>query len=244
MKTLDPRMKLFFVIVITTLALLFSHPLWMLCLSVTALLIGFFMGADFNVFFRKLIRFTKVLFIIAAVQIIFVRTGDALVVIDGFALVYYDGLMRGLNTAMRYFVILYSAAVMAGENSRRVIASLTQMKVPYMFAFMVMITLRFLPIYAESFSDAMTSIQLRGVELKKVRFGRKIRLYGHLLLPVVADSIAKSQDLSAAMEARGFGAKKTRTAYHVIEMRKSDFLFFVVFSLLSAGAIAGYYLLQ
>jgi energy-coupling factor transport system permease protein len=242
MKSLDPRMKLISIIVMTTMALLFFDPLWMLGLSLAALLLDVLLGANFSAFFRRLRRFTQLLLIIALVQIVFVRTGEPIFSVDGFTLIYYDGLMRGLNTGMRYFVIICSAAIMAGENSRRVIASLTQMKVPYMFAFMLMITLRFLPIFMESFTDAMTSIQLRGVELKKVKLDKKIRLYSHLLLPVVADAIIKSQDLSTAMEARGFGAMKKRTAYLVVRMRKPDYLYFLLFACVSAGVMILYYL--
>ncbi len=241
-KSLDPRMKLLSIIVITTMALLFFDMLWMLGLSLAALLLNVLLGADFTALFRRMRRFTQLLLIIALVQIVFVRTGQPILSINEFTLIYGDGLTRALNTGMRYFVIICSAAIMAGENSRRVIASLTQMKVPYMFAFMLMITLRFLPVFMESFSDAMISIQLRGVELKKVKLGKKIKLYSHLLLPVVADAIIKSQDLSTAMEARGFGALKKRTAYLVVRMRKPDYLYLLLFSSVSAGVIVLYYL--
>lgn len=242
MKTLDPRIKLLSTIIITTLALLFLDPLWMLGLCATAFFLDVFLGASFKAFLKRIRKLTSLLFIIIAVQVVFVRTGEPVLFLNHFTLIYDDGLVRGVNTAMRYFVIICSAAMMAGENSRRVIASLTQMKIPYTFAFMIMITLRFIPVFSESFSDAMTSIQLRGIELKKVKLGKKVRLYGHLLLPVVADAIIKSQDLSTAMEARGFGANKKRTAYLVVRMRQLDYLFLTLLILLSAGALGTYYM--
>lgn len=241
-QSLDPRMKLFTIIIITTLALVFVDPLWMFGLALTAVLLDVLLGANFTVFFRRMRKFTHLLLIIILVQIVFVRTGTPVLSINNFTLIYNDGLMRGVNTGLRYFIILCSAAVMAGENSRRVIASLTQMKVPYMFAFMLMITLRFLPVFMESFTDAMTSIQLRGVELKKVKIGKKIKLYSYLLLPVVAEAIIKSQDLSIAMEARGFGAMKKRTTYFVVHMQKLDYLYFLLFTCVSAGVCLLYYL--
>ena len=242
MKTLDPRMKLLSIVVITTMALMFAQPLWMLGLAIAALILDVLLGADFAAFFKKMRRFTLLILIIILVQVVFVRTGTPILSVKGFGLVYYDGLIRGLNTAMRYFIIICSAAIMAGENSRHVIVSLTQMKVPYMFAFMLMITLRFLPVFMESFSDAMISIQLRGVEPKKVKLGKKIRLYSHLLLPVAAEAVIKSQELSTAMEARGFGAMKKRTAYLVMRLRKMDYLYLLFFVCMSAGVIALYYL--
>lgn len=240
MKTLDPRIKLLSVIIITSLALFYQQPLWMLMLSVSAFCLTVMLGADFIAFFKRIRRFSGLLIIIALLQIIFVRTGESLLTTNGFVLAYSDGLLRGVNTSMRFFVIICSAAVMAGENSRRVIASLIKLKIPYTFAFMVMITLRFVPVFAESFSDAITSVQLRGVELKKVKPGKKIRLYSHLLLPVVADAIIKSQELSTAMEARGFGAMKKRTAYIDVCLGLKDYLFLIVLIILGTGAFAAY----
>jgi len=242
MKNLDPRMKLLSIIVITTMALLFVNPLWMLGLSIAALFLNVFFGVDFGVFFGRLRKFTQLFIVIITIQIIFVRTGKPIATINEYNIIYYDGLIRGINTGMRYFIIICSAAIMAGENNRRVIASLIQMKIPYMFAFMLMITLRFLPLFMESFSDSMISIQLRGVELKKVKIRKKIELYGSLLLPVVADAVIKSQDLSVAMEARGFGAMKKRTSYLAVKMGIPDYLYFCIFSCISVGVFVLYYL--
>ena len=71
-KSLDPRMKLLSIIVITTMALLFFDMLWMLGLSLAALLLNVLLGADFTALFRRMRRFTQLLLIIALVQIVFV----------------------------------------------------------------------------------------------------------------------------------------------------------------------------
>ncbi|MFA5675951.1 MAG: energy-coupling factor transporter transmembrane component T [Christensenellales bacterium] len=240
MKTLDPRIKLFSVIIITSLALYYRRPLWMLILSVSAFFMTVMLGADFAAFFKRIRRFFGLLLMISLLQIIFVRTGEPLLTVNGFALIYGDGLSRGVSVSLRFFVIICSAAVMAGENSRRVVASLIKLKMPYTFVFMIMITLRFVPVFAESFSDAITSVQLRGIELKKVKLGKRIRLYSHLLLPVVADSVIKSQELSIAMEARGFGAMKKRTAYINVRLALCDYIVLALLITLGAGAFAAY----
>lgn len=233
-------MKLLSIIVITTMALIFSHPIWMLSLAVSALLLSILLGGDIVGFVKRLSKFTQLFIVIMLVQIVFVRTGKEILQIRDCNIIYYDGLIRGINTGMRYFIVICSASVMSAENSRRVITSITQMKVPYIFAFMMMITLRFLPIFMESFSEAMISVQLRGVELKKVKIGRKINLYSHLLMPVVADAVIKSQELSTAMEARGFGAMKKRTSYLTVHMKKIDYVYFILFICISAGVLVLY----
>ena len=240
MKNLDPRMKLISIIVITTMALIFSNPIWMLSLAVSALLLSILLGGDIIVFVKRLSKFTQLFIVIMLVQVVFVRTGKVMLQIRDYNIIYYDGLIRGINTGMRYFVIICSASIMSAENSRRVIASITQMKIPYMFAFMMMITLRFLPIFIESFSESMISVQLRGVELKKVKIGKKIKLYSHLLMPVVADAVIKSQELSTAMEARGFGAMRKRTSYLTVHMKKIDYVYFVLVICITAGVLVLY----
>ena len=62
--------------------------------------------------------------------------------IGTFNVIYYDGLARGLASGLRFFIILCSAAIMAKENTRRVISSLNKMHIPYSFSFMVMIAFR------------------------------------------------------------------------------------------------------
>lgn len=241
MAVLDTRVKLFFVLMLTTMALIFKDPLWMLGLCVTSLIIAIILNADIFMFFKRLQHFYTFLLIIFLVQIVFVRQGPPLFAIGDFTIITQDGLFRALNTGMRFFVILCTASIMSGENSRRVIQGLVQMHVPYIFAFMVNIALRFLPQFREVFSDALTSIQLRGIELKEVPIRKRVNLYGHLLLPVVADAIVKSQDLAVAMEARGFGAMPRRTSYHKLHMSLLDWTIFTAFLILGIIVIYLYF---
>jgi energy-coupling factor transporter transmembrane protein EcfT len=242
MRKADPRVKLLWVTLCTTQALLFSRPAWMagLCLfsSAGALLLG----ADLKAFIVRLRRFLSLLLTVALVQVLFVRSGTPLIMIRDFTLITHDGLSRGMSTAMRFFVILCSASVMAGENNRRVIAALTKMGVPYIFSFMLMISLRFLPFFSDAFSDAMTAIQLRGIQPGNIRLGKKLRLYGSLIMPVVADAVAKAQDLATVMEARGFGAMNKRTSYVQVVMTPVDWLCVAVLIGIGVTAFWCYYL--
>ena len=224
MKTLDPRVKILCILLCTTLALVFKDLLFMLGLCAFTLVAAQLLGGDLAGFFKKLRHLLSLLLSITVVQILFVRSGPPLLSINGLVLVTADGAVRGALAALRYAIILSSAAIMAGESSRRTIQSLVQARMPYMFAFMLQTALRFLPMFSQSFTDALISIQLRGVELRAVPVKKRIGLYAHLLLPVVADAIQKSQDLSMTMQARGFGAYPKRTSYLVLTLRVYDYL--------------------
>lgn len=235
MRKADPRVKLLWVTLCTTQALFFSRPVWMAGLCLFSLAGALLMGADLKAFAARFRRFLSLLLTITLIQMLFVRSGVPLLAIREYTIITYDGLLRGINTAMRLFVILCSASVMAGENNRRVIAALTKMGVPYIFSFMLMTALRFLPFFGAAFSDAMTAIQLRGIQPKKIRLGKKLRLYGSLMMPVVADAVAKAQDLATVMEARGFGAMAKRTSYIRVVMTPVDWLYVAV--LIGIGGI-------
>ena len=236
MSAVDPRVRLLTIILTTSMALVFTDPFWMAGLCIFSVICTMLLGADICGFFKRFARFAKLLLTLALLQLIFVREGAPLWSVRGLVLVTNMGFERAIMTAMRYFVILSSAAVMMVENERRITQALVQMKVPYVFAFMMSVALRFLPQFTQAFSDALIAIQLRGVELKKVKWGKRISLYGYLLLPVVADAIIKSQDLAIAMEARGFGAYKNRTSYLHLKLKTSDYI--IMGTLLAIGSIA------
>lgn len=241
MKRLDPRVKLYCIILLSSAALIFKDALFMAVLSVVAFLAALLLGADMRQFFKRFHRFFNLLLMIAAVQLVSVRTGEPLFMINNITLITTDGAERAVSAAMRFFIIMCSAAVMAGENSRKVIVGLTQMGIPYMFAFMIMTALRFIPMFTAAFSEALVSIQLRGIELKQVGFGKKVKLYGYLLLPVVADAVVKSQDLAVAMEARGFGAYNKRTSFIKLKMNSLDYAMLAALTVIAAASFFAYY---
>ncbi len=238
MKTCDPRVKLLAIMMATSLAILFTEIIWMAGVAVVSVIFCVVFRADYKLLWNKLKRFLVLILGVCVLQIIFVRSGNPVLVINGFTVIFEDGLMRGVTMAFRFFILISCASIMAAENSRKVIASLSKMKLPYTFSFMIMITLRYIPFFAESFSDALTSMQLRGIELEKLSLKKKIRLYGHTMFPVVADAVVKSQDLSVAMGARGFGAMKKRASYIEVKMGIKDFF---VSAILASGAIFSVY---
>ncbi len=241
MKTCDPRVKLLAILLSTSLCILFTDIIWMAGVAIISIMFCVLFGADYKLLWNKLKRFVTVLIGVCIIQIIFVRTGEPVLEMSGFVLIYEDGLLRGGTMALRFFVLISSAAIMASENSRKVIASLSKMKLPYTFSFMIMITLRFIPFFAESFTDALTSMQLRGIELEKVKFTKKVKLYGHLMFPVVADAVIKSQDLSMAMEARGFRAMKKRTSYIDVKLNAKDIAIMLIIAVIAGATVYYYY---
>ena len=224
MKT-DPRVKLLALFLLTTAALVFDRLPWLLALLAASLLLALVFGARPAEFFRRARGFIGLLLMVALLQCLFTRSGEPWLQIGDFTLIYSEGARLGAAAALRYLVIVCAAAVMAGESSRRAVAGLAGLGLPYTLVFMLMTALRFLPQFRRSFQDAVISAQLRGVDLKAVPRGKRLGFYGSQLLPVLSDALLRSRELAVAMEARGFGAYRERTAYFKLKMRPRDWLF-------------------
>src|SRR5690554_1428705 len=119
MRNGDPRVKLVWVLLCTTGALIFFRPWWMLSLALFTLAGTLAFGAELESLLGRLTRLLPLLAGIFLIHILFVQTGEPLLLIRGFPLVTSDGILRGATTLLRFFVILGCAAVMARENSRR-----------------------------------------------------------------------------------------------------------------------------
>jgi energy-coupling factor transport system permease protein len=104
------------------------------------------------------------------------------------------------------------------------IQGLIQWKLPYDISFMVSIGIRFMPILLEEMKDAITAINLRGIDTKKLRLKEKIDLYTYALTPVVVGILTKAQKISISIESRGFRAYDLRTSVLTLKLSKIDYL--------------------
>ena len=233
MKT-DPRVKLFALLLLTTLALIFDSLWWQFGLLLAVMILAAFWGKGLAGFFRSARGFLGLVLAVALLQCLFTRSGQPLLDIGGFTLVYRDGAAAGLSAALRFLTVICAAAMLSGESSRRMIAGLSGMGLPYTLVFMLMTALRFLPLFRSSFQDAVTSVQLRGVDLRSVPWRKRMGFYGSLLLPVLAEAIERARELAVSMEARGFGAYDSRSNYYQLKMSPRDWL---LVALLAAGFI-------
>lgn len=223
LKHTDPRIKLLAVLLLSAAALYFNRPQNLALLTLAALLLALSFGAHLFTFIQRFRSLLGLLAMAALAQIIFFRQGQPLLYWGDFVFIYGQGLSRGLATAERFAVLLLAMAIISAENPRRVIQGLVQLRLPYVFVFMLSTALRFLPFFSESFRDALTAIQLRGLVLQELALPRKLKLYVNLLLPVVADAVIKAQELAIAMELRGFGAYPTRSSLFTLRLRGRDY---------------------
>jgi energy-coupling factor transport system permease protein len=221
---LDPRTKLFVVMLISSLAVFVKDIyilLFVFCLTIGA---AASLKIDLMGVVKKIKRLLYIFAAIVIIQSIFIKEGAVILQLMNITLITDIGLMRGIQTVLRFLIIISSAVIMTTSNSREIIQGLVQWKLPYELAFMVSVAVRFLPLLQEEVGDMMTAIQLRGIDLKKIPLIKRLKTYSYLLMPMISSVLLKSQELSVAMEMRAFRAFPHRTSYKVLRQKRVDYI--------------------
>ena len=233
----DPRAKLILAASYSFVAVILSD----LRLLAVSVLLGFttaiLMGSDIAFMCRRFRKLVAAIIGIAIVQSFFIAEGAPLVSLFGFTVVTDYGILQSAMFVLRMMAIAASGAILATDTGRRLIQGLIQLKCPYEIAFMVYVALRFFPILGEEIRDLLIAVQLRGLNLKEVRTGKKLKVYRYILTPVVAGSMLRAKELSASMEMRAFRAYPHRTSFVKLCMCKWDYVLIAFAAVILVGTL-------
>ena len=229
LERLDPRIKLLLLVVISTAALIITRPAALLALLLLSLITILTGGITPVVVWVKLRALFGLVVMLFALQCIFDRSGDPLLVISGRAVVTDSGFQTAVLVNLRLLIIILSALIVSTGQTRDYLLAMTQLKVPYEIAFVVLAALRFLPMLREEAHDVLNAAQMRGLRVKKAGLRVQAGAYISIVIPVVAGAIRRAEQLSVAMEARGFRAYPRRTSMRRLRMRTADWLSALVY---------------
>lgn len=242
MKRPDPRVMLLIAACLSIMGILIGETWLLACVLGFSVLFSVALGAKITVLIKRLRGLLYIAAFVALMESIFNAQGQALIQIGRVGLLTTGGLLRGVNTMLRFTVVLASASVVTLARSREIIQGLIQLKVPYELAFMASVALRFLPVFAEEFRNVVMAIQLRGVNLRRIPVARKLKLYGHIFMPVTYAAVDRAQKLSYSMELRAFRVFHTRTSLLTLRLSGIDYVYIVVMPLLTTAVLWYYYL--
>lgn len=224
----DPRAKFLVVAFISSIGVI-STNIALLC---TVFLLGILFGIYFEVTLGRLVKkFRKVLYvllIIIVIQSLFISDGITLIELWGIRLITDIGLHRGLAYLLRVTIILLSGAIISTSNTGDTLHGFVKLGVPYEFAFTASIGIRFLPILLTEINSTYIAIQLRGVNIKKLKIGKRIEMVSYLFLPTIYGAIVKAKKISESVEKRGFRIGGKRTWYRDLLFSKNDYILSMV----------------
>lgn len=235
---LDPRIKIFILLSISTTALIMKSPLAILSLLGLVLLVLLAGGINPAATWLKIRGILGLIATLFLIQCIFNRGGDPLLIAGGITLVTQNGLDVALLVSLRLAIIVLSALIVLTGATRDYLLAMTQCRLPYEIAFMVLAALRFIPILRDEAQDVLCAVQMRGMRLKNAGLQQQAKIYISIVLPVVAGAIRRAEHLSVAMEARAFRAYTQRTDMRRLSFMTSDWLYLTGYCLTLAAVVA------
>lgn len=99
------------------------------------------------------------------------------------------------------------------------------------------IALRFIPTLLEESERIMKAQASRGVDFNRGGLGKRFKAIISLIIPLFVSAIDRSEELSNAMEVRGYDPRAKRTRYRVLRFGWRDLLAFLFVGALFAGII-------
>ena len=225
---LDPRTKIMIILCLSSSVLFVRSPGYMLGLGGISILVPFLLGVDLISLFKRLKPLWLIFLGIAIAQSFFSPDERVFFSLGSIKVLTLGGLELGMMTFFRMLVIVCSASIMTTTDSRETMQGLVQWKLPYTLAFMTAVGIRFFPIFLEEARDALMSLELRGVNIKRIPFGKKIKVYVYLLTPVLAGVLLRGEVLAVSAETRGFGAYKERTSYLQLRFGIGDWVLLIL----------------
>ena len=122
------------------------------------------------------------------------------------------GLLLGIMYAARFLtVFLLGALFIATTEPAALVYSLMRRGLPYRYGFLLVLMLRFVPVFERERKTVSDAQRMRGLEIDKRNFKKLYKSLRFTLVPLIVSALAKVDSLVISMEGRAFGFKPART---------------------------------
>ena len=245
MHAMDPRVKLVIMVVFMVSVFLAKAP-WGL-VPIAAALVA--MVALSRVPVKVILKACKPLwfFVIftALVNIFLVQTGEVAFHIGPFA-IHDTALAQSVAMAFRVFALMMAGVMFSlttspiaiTDGTERLLSPFERLGMPvHELAMMYTIAIRFVPTLFDEANHIMTAQAARGARIDEGRLIDRVKFFVPILVPLFASALRHAEELANAMEARCYTGGKGRTHYHILKIRKVDWLAMGLFALYLAALI-------
>lgn len=237
-RTLDPRVKMFYLVWIFLMVSILMHPLVLFAIFLVTLA-GIF-AAKLSVL--AVARSARIGLLIALASwllwIVFLRAQGTVLLAVGSFHVTEPGIYNGCSVACRIASILFAfLAVFRTTTNREVMTALYRLHVSVPFAMVIGITLRLIPQLQAEHAIIIEAQRSRAVEFDQGSLLARMRKHTSYIVPLVLRALKITSDLSLAMEARAFDAYAPRTFSESFEFRPRDYLLLILMGLSLGAAV-------
>ena len=146
---------------------------------------------------------------ILIVQLLFCREG-VLIYQWGILKIYSEALPLAITGILKATLIVFaSMQFFTSASPQEFTLMLLKFKIPYRFAMLVGLSVRFLPLMKAEYVSIIDSQRTRGLKMESV--WDNIKAIIPTFMPFLYRSVRRATETALAMELRGYGRSKTRT---------------------------------
>lgn len=179
------------------------------------------MYSDINilVYYKNIYGIKMFLLFILVIDIIFFE-GINKIVFDLFKLIFIVIYASILTYTTKMMDIVY-AINRLGKSFNKFIPTLD-------LSMIVVLTIRYIPTLTSEASRMIKAQKLRGLNLEKEKFIKRLSIISKMLMPMFTLSIKKALDSADIMDLRLYNYSKYRSSYRVFKWRYIDTLLFIL----------------
>jgi len=226
---LDPRAKIFCLILFFALGLVFNNPLYLLPILILTLMIAWLGNSLKNLWnlryiFLILIAFSTILWPF------FIRGPTELF---SFWRIHFtlESILYGFAMGIRTAIFLITGVTfLSTTRIEEFTTALIKLKIPYPVAFSISTAFRLLPAFVGAGSTIIQAQTSRGLNLESGNIVVRMKKFIPLLVPILIYAIRSINLQAMALESKCFNLTKDRTFYFKLKMKNSDYvIIFILF---------------
>jgi len=240
---LDPRTKLISTFYFILIIFLANNWQSYLLLALTAVLAIYLSKIPRGFFIRGLRPMLMLILFTVVLQVFFTTGGRVLVNLGPLSITQW-GLINGAFIFARFVLIIFVSTLLTLTTSplslsdalENILRPLNAVKFPvHELSLMLSIALRFVPTLMDETEKIMNAQRARGVDFGAGNLIQKMKAIVPLLIPLFVSSFKRADDLSDAMEARGYQGGEGRTRYRKLDWQLRDTLTIILMLLVTVG---------
>lgn len=232
---MDPRAKIGAMLIL--LVAIFFPAGWIgyACIFIAVSIVILMAKLSFLYIWKSMRPMLFMLLFLLVINVLVVKTGTVLITIGTFS-VYSDAVFQTLYIAVRLLLmIMITTSLTATTKPLDMTLGIEDLLGPFKkigvpsheIAMLISLALRFIPDLIEETQRILKAQESRGVDLKEGKMKERIMAILSLIVPLFVSAFQRADDLSNAMEARGYAPGLERTRYKVLKMERRDYILLV-----------------
>ena len=177
---------------------------------------------EFRHFFRRLSKLGLSLILVSLLQIIFRRTGAAVLVYKGVVLATHDGVLEAGLLWVRFMILFALASILARIRLFDFLVLLGKLRVPLSLGLMVSMTIRLIPGIFQEARRVLFFSRFSGLQFRRLRVRDQLRAAREMIYALLMRSMAYLFDTAMAMELRGWAQPGARRLEAPLPLSRSD----------------------